>query len=152
MIYCGIGAVFFIIYRSVVDNSTCEWWPDIGPAKGRTRSYTYDIDDLTNVTIAKLNSEYTRKNGTLTWYGPPDITCRPAWFNEQFVSVTHVYQESARLGELVLTLFVGLAYKRYQEYYWNARKIQGGECGPGGGVGVKIGAGPRARQSQLQLS
>jgi len=99
-----------------VDNSSCDLWP----GDGRQRHAWYDDADPST-----WKYEATDENSTKV-SGPSDIKCRPGWFNEQFASVSHVYSEAARLGELVLTLFVGMAYARYQKYYWNARKIQGG--------------------------
>ena len=45
-------------------------------------------------------------------------------FNEQFVALQETYIRVHGLGVLVLTMFLALAYKRYDSFYWNTRKVQ----------------------------
>lgn len=106
LIYCSIGLLVAVIYHATTDDD-CPTNESVPDSLGE-----YKI----NEDVSSLIYNYT---------GTDDLKCRPMWFNEQFSSLAHSYDKVAQLGELVLALFVGLAYKRYQQYYWETRKIQG---------------------------
>jgi len=103
-IYAVITVIFFCIYKASVHPSHRE--------HGHT---DYSGDDDT----------YERLCERADLSEQDDLKCRPGWFNEQFVAVSKCYKDVAKLGKLVLTMFVGLAYRRYVQFYWGSRKVQG---------------------------
>jgi len=104
ILYSLIAVIFFVIYKA-----------NVHPAHREHGHRSYDGDD----------DEYERKCSLANLDETDDLKCRPGWFNEQLVAVSGTYKSVARLGKLVLTMFVGLAYKRYIQFYWGSRKVQG---------------------------
>lgn len=100
--YCLLCTIMFLLYKT-----------NLHPTDDDHPHNTFDDDTIDRKCY----------HGDLS--AQDDLKCRPAWFNEQFVAIAKCYSDVSRLGKLVLTMFVGLAYKRYMAFYWGSRKVQG---------------------------